>query len=83
MFSIVPYFGYLVLHPFHSLLLVYAVKHLYDKYLNNEIYEKKSKSALMLRHISVLYCRVPTGTFCYNISDKYSYGRYEYSDMGN
>ena len=68
--------------PSHSLLLVYAGKILYDKYLNNEQYENKvSKSTLMLRHISVLYCSIPMGTLCYEISDKYSYGRYEYSDM--
>ena len=31
----------IVLRPSHLLLLVYASKHLYDKYLNNEIYENK------------------------------------------
>ena len=30
-----------MLRPSHSLLLVYVGKHLYDKYLNNEIYENK------------------------------------------
>ena len=31
----------IMLRPSHSLLLVYAGKHLYDKYLKNEIYENK------------------------------------------
>ena len=31
----------IVLRPSHSLLLVYVGKHLYDKYLDNEIYENK------------------------------------------
>ena len=43
MFSTVLYLWVpIVLHPSHSLLLVYARKHLYDKYLNNEIYENKA-----------------------------------------
>ena len=32
----------MVLRPSHSLLLVYASKHLYEKYLNNEQYENTS-----------------------------------------
>ena len=42
MLSTIPYLRVpIVLRPSHSLLLVYAGKHLYDKYLNNEIYENK------------------------------------------
>ena len=43
LFSIVQYLRVpMVLHPSHSLLLVYADKHLYEKYLNNEQYENTS-----------------------------------------
>ena len=38
MFSTVPYLRVpIVMRPSHSLLLVYASKHLYDKYLNDEL----------------------------------------------
>ena len=43
MFNIVLYLQVsIVLRPSHSLLLVYVGKHLYDKYLNNELEENKS-----------------------------------------
>ena len=35
-----------MLRSSHSLLLVYAGKHLYDKYMNNEQYEKKKKKVI-------------------------------------
>ena len=42
LFSTVQYLRVpIMLHLSHSLLLVYVGKHLYDKYLNNEIYETK------------------------------------------
>ena len=40
LFSTLPYLRVpIMLCPSHSLLLVYAGKHLYDMYLKNEIYE--------------------------------------------
>ena len=42
LFNTVPYLQVsIVLRPSHSLLLVYADKHLYDKCLNNKQYENK------------------------------------------
>ena len=42
LFNTVPYLWVsIVLRSSYSLLLFYGGKHLYDKYLNNEIYENK------------------------------------------
>ena len=62
LFGTVPYLHVLiVLRPSHSLLLVYASKYLYDKYLNNEIYENKVINSDAKTYLSfVLYLRVPS-----------------------
>ena len=58
LFSIVPYLRVpIVLRPSHSLLLVYEGKHLYDKYLNNEIYENKVINSDAKAYLSsILWC---------------------------
>ena len=48
--------------PCYSFSLVYANKHLYDKYLNNESYEYKSNQLRGLRKsqfYTVVYLQVP------------------------
>ena len=53
LFNVVMYLRVpIVLRLSHSLLLVYADKHLHDKYLNNEIYENKVISSNAKAHLN-------------------------------
>ena len=64
LFSTVPYLRVpIVLHPSHSLLLVYTDKHLYDKNLNNE-----QEESIRNQLCSVIYLRVPsTQDLCFEL----------------
>ena len=59
----------MVLRPSHSLLLVYAGKHLYEKYLNNEQYENTSNQ---LNAKAYLCCKTQVNL---NFSEKWQNGK--------